>query len=142
MKSWPDRWLAPWVFVLTGIVFNILAAVITHYFIGLNNDRINLIDSAAERKQVLIDSLWQSRIEVERKEEFFILLLATPAQDPAAVAGIYRSYLLELVDLHGLQQFAARLAEDDGSTADLLLEISDAAQASIMQPWPPHAAGR
>jgi hypothetical protein len=30
-----DRFLAPWVFVLTGIVFNILAAVITHYFIGL-----------------------------------------------------------------------------------------------------------
>ena len=30
-----DRCLAPWVFVLTGIVFNILAAVITHYFINL-----------------------------------------------------------------------------------------------------------
>jgi hypothetical protein len=38
-KSRLDRFLAPWVFVLTGVVFNILAAVITHYFIGLNNDQ-------------------------------------------------------------------------------------------------------
>jgi hypothetical protein len=30
-----DRFLAPWVFVLTGIIFNILSAVITHYFIGI-----------------------------------------------------------------------------------------------------------
>ena len=51
-----DRFLAPWVFVLTGIIFNILAAVITHYFIGLNNDEINIIDREIQRKEVLIDS--------------------------------------------------------------------------------------
>ena len=39
-----DHLLVPWVFVLTGIVFNILSALITHYFIGLNNNDINLID--------------------------------------------------------------------------------------------------
>jgi len=41
-----DRWLSPWVFVATGIVFNILSVLITHYFIGLNNDQINVIDLA------------------------------------------------------------------------------------------------
>ena len=52
--------------------FNILSAVITHYFIGLNNDAINLIDPDINGKQVFIDGLWQSRVEVERKREFFI----------------------------------------------------------------------
>jgi len=66
-----DRWLAPWVFVLTGVIFNILSAVITHYFIGLNNDRINAIDREIQQKQVLIDSLWQSKTEVERKKGIF-----------------------------------------------------------------------
>jgi hypothetical protein len=36
-----DRMLAPWIFVLTGIVFNILSALIRHYFIGVNNDAVN-----------------------------------------------------------------------------------------------------
>jgi len=30
-----DRLLAPWVFLITDILFNMLSAVITHYFIGL-----------------------------------------------------------------------------------------------------------
>ena len=64
-----DRFLAPWVFVLIGVLFNVLSAVITHYFISLNNDGINDIDRQIQGKQVLIDSLWQSKIEVERKKE-------------------------------------------------------------------------
>ena len=67
-----DRFLAPWVFVLIGVLFNVLSAVITHYFIILNNDEIIDIDREIQGKQVLIDSLWQSKIEVERKKEFFI----------------------------------------------------------------------
>ena len=67
-----DRFLAPWVFVLIAVLFNVLSAVITHYFISLNNDEINDIDRETQGKQVLIDSLWQSKIEVERKKEFFI----------------------------------------------------------------------
>ena len=133
MSTRLDRLLAPWVFVLTGILFNILSAVITHYFIGLNNDSINLIDNDIERKQVLIDSLWQSRIEVERKEEFFILLLATPTDNPASSAKIYHDYLQELLGNHGLQQFQARLDADDGNEPGLLLDISDAAQATIIE---------
>ena len=64
-----DRFLAPWVFVLIGVLFNVLSAVITHYFISLNNYGINDIDRQIQGKQVLIDSLWQSKIEVERKKE-------------------------------------------------------------------------
>ncbi|MCP4388215.1 MAG: hypothetical protein GY802_07960, partial [Gammaproteobacteria bacterium] len=53
-KSRIDRLFAPWVFVLTGILFNIRSAIITHYFIGLNNDQINLIERDIQNQQVLI----------------------------------------------------------------------------------------
>jgi hypothetical protein len=84
-RSALDRLLSPWVFVLTGIVFNILSAVITHYFIGLNNDAINLIDRDINRQQVLINSLWQSKVEVERKKEFLFYCLRNrrTSQPPA-----------------------------------------------------------
>lgn len=128
-----DRWLAPWVFVLTGILFNILSAVITHYFIGLNNDEINRIDSDIQGKQVLIDSLWQSRVEVERKKEFFILLFANPNAAPGAGETVYRAYLQELIDSHGMQQFQASAERDNGAKLELLLDISDAAQSAIIE---------
>ena len=131
-KSGLDRLLAPWVFVLTGILFNILSAVITHYFIGLNNDAINLIDRDIERQQVLIDSLWQSRVEVERKQEFLILLLAEPETHAAALDALFHDYLVGLRNTHSLTGFDARI-ENDGDHLRLLLDISAAAQATIIE---------
>ncbi|MDH3632934.1 MAG: hypothetical protein OER98_17585, partial [Gammaproteobacteria bacterium] len=128
-----DRFLAPWVFVLTGIIFNILSAVITHYFIGLNNDAINIIDREIQRKEVLIDSLWQSKNEVERKKEFFILLLSNKPDKPAVVEAIYRDYLNEVVGSYGLKEFTTRMDRDTGSNLDLLLDLSRAAQKSIIE---------
>ena len=94
-----ERLLAPWVFVLTGILFNVLAAVITHYFIGLNNDDIMALDREINRKQVLIDSQWQAKIEAERKEEFFILLLATESAANDTLQQYFDDYLGELVKI-------------------------------------------
>ena len=128
-----DRFLAPWVFVLTGIIFNILAAVITHYFIGLNNDAINIIDREIESKEVLIDSLWQSKNEVERKKEFFILLLSSKPDRPEVVETIYRDYLKEAMGSYGLKEFTPRMDRDTGSDLDLLLDLSRAAQKSIIE---------
>jgi len=128
-----DRWLAPWLFVLTGIVFNILAAVITHYFIGLNNEQINVIDREIQQKQVLIDSLWQSRIEVERKKEFFILLLSGNPSNPGLTESYYQDYLKEVMDIHSLQDFATRLQQHAGTDLALLLDLSGAAQKSIIE---------
>lgn len=128
-----DRLLAPWVFVLTGILFNILAAVITHYFIGINNEAINVIDRDIERKQVLIDSLWQARVRVERKKEFFILLLATAGGGPAGSEAIYRDYLQELISNQGLGKFQTRLDRASGGELELLLDISDAARQTIIE---------
>ena len=128
-----DRFLAPWVFVLTGIIFNILSAVITHYFIGLNNDDINIIDREIQRKEVLIESLWQSKNEVERKKEFFILLLSSKQDKPDVVETIYRDYLKEVMGSYGLKDFSTRLDRDTGSNLDLLLDLSRAAQKSIIE---------
>jgi hypothetical protein len=132
-KSALDRLLSPWVFVVTGIVFNILSAVITHYFIGLNNDAINLIDRDINRQQVLIDSLWQSKVEVERKKEFFILLFAHSQDKPAASESFYQDYLQDLMSTYGLTEFEPRMDRDRGTALGLLLDISAATQATIIE---------
>ena len=136
-RSALDRLLSPWVFVVTGIVFNILSAVITHYFIGLNNDAINLIDRDINRQQVLIESLWQSKVEVERKKEFFILLFAQaydkPKDKPATSESFYRDYLQELMSIHDLTEFEPRMDRDRGNQLGLLLDISTAAQGAIVE---------
>ncbi len=128
-----DRFLAPWVFVLTGIIFNILSAVITHYFIGLNNDAINIIDREIQSKEILIDSLWQSKNEVERKKEFFILLLSSKPDKADMVKPIYRDHLKEIVGNYGLKEFTTRMDRDTGSDLDLLLDLSGAAQKTIIE---------
>ncbi len=132
-KSRLDRWLAPWVFVLTGIVFNILSAVITHYFIGLNNDRIGVIDRDIRNQQVLIDSLWQSRIEIERKKEFFMLLLADDYDKSALTRSYYQDYLKGLASKHRLSKFDARIQNPLNNDLEFLLDISDTAQAAIVE---------
>lgn len=131
-KSGLDRWLAPWVFVFTGILFNVLSAVITHYFIGLNNDDINRIEREIQNRQVLIDSLWQSRIEVERKEEFFLLWLRQSNENPLT-REYYQEYLQGLVEKHDLVGFAESAARAAAADLQLLLEISDAAQTTIIE---------
>ena len=133
VKSRLDKLLAPWVFVLTGIIFNILSAVITHYFIGLNNDDINALDRDVQSKQVLIDSLWQSRIEVERKEEFFLLLLNQANAESADMRDYYRNYLNDLVTAHDLASFRQRIENPAPADINLLLELSDAAQKTIIE---------
>lgn len=132
-RSRLDRFLAPWVFVLTGIIFNILSAVITHYFIGLNNDTINNIDRQIQNQEVLIDSLWQTKTEIERKKEFFILLLAKQPNNTTVTDSIYRDYLQELLENHGLKEFSTRMNQDTGSDLDLLLDLSKAAQKSTIE---------
>lgn len=128
-----DRLLAPWVFVLTGIIFNILSALITHYFIGLNNEAINTIDREINGKQVLIDSLWQSRIEVERKKEFFILLFAQADSEQAVAEAVYRDYLEDTIAAYDLTEFEPRLDRDRGNRLGLLLDVGAAAQATIIE---------
>jgi len=66
--------MAPWILVLTGILFNILSAVIAHYFIGLNNSRLAQIEEQTQRIDSQINTYWQQRQNIERKMEFILLL--------------------------------------------------------------------
>lgn len=131
-----NRYFAPWVFVATGIIFNILSAVITHYFIGLNNGKITEIDRNINNKQVLIDSLWQSKTEVERKKEFFIVLLAMEANNLSTHADLidryYQNYMLETTKTYHLPGFENRQGLNK-SDPELLLQLSESAQTSIIE---------
>lgn len=73
-KSYWKKLLAPWVLVVTGILFNILSAVITHYFIGLNNSRLSQLEEQTQRINSQINNNWQQRQNIERKMEFILLL--------------------------------------------------------------------
>ena len=131
-RSKLDKFLAPWVFVLTGILFNIMSAVITHYFIGLNNDEIATIDRQIASKQVLIDSLWQSKTEVERKQEFFILLLSGQPANPELAERYYHEYLENVLSSHHLKEFQTQMEQHHGTDLKLLLDLSAAAQKNII----------
>ena len=67
--------LNPWALVITGIVFNIASAVITHYFVGLNNERLQQLEQKAGQFDTLIESQWRTKIEMDRQQEFLMLLL-------------------------------------------------------------------
>jgi len=69
------RSLTPWILVITGILFNIASAVITHYFIGVNNQQLNELEKHINQHQTLIDSAWRNKVEIDRKQEFLLLLL-------------------------------------------------------------------
>lgn len=67
--------LRPWLLVSIGILFNALSALITHYFIGLNDQHLESISQQSVQLQTRIDSQWRLKTETERQQEFLILLL-------------------------------------------------------------------
>ncbi len=69
------RIFKPWVLVTIGIVFNISSAVITHYFIDMNNQQIRLLENNINNLDSLIESQWRSKTQVDRKEEFLLSML-------------------------------------------------------------------
>jgi hypothetical protein len=64
-----------WVFVGTGILFNISSAVITHYFIGVNDQQLMQLEKKAADYDIQIQSQWRMKTEIDRKQEFLLLLL-------------------------------------------------------------------
>ncbi len=80
--------LKPWILVVTGILFNIASAIITHYFIGINNQQLAQLELEINKLDTLIDSQWRSKTELERKQEFLLLLVAQPQHEEAT--GMYQ----------------------------------------------------
>ncbi|MBA1148582.1 hypothetical protein H0Z60_16150 [Ectothiorhodospiraceae bacterium WFHF3C12] len=63
----------PWLFIVIGIAFNIIAALMSHYLVEGVADRISALDESTNRLQQRIDSAWSSRLEAERKRELLLL---------------------------------------------------------------------
>jgi hypothetical protein len=64
-----------WVFVATGILFNISSAIITHYFIGINDQQLMRLEKKATEYDTQIQSQWRMKTEIDRKQDFLLLLL-------------------------------------------------------------------
>lgn len=71
----------PWLLILIGILFNIASAVVTHYFIGLNNEKLEVIGQKINSFETLIDSQWRLKTELDRTQEFLLLLATLRPQD-------------------------------------------------------------
>ncbi len=131
-----SRIIKPWVIVLTGIVFNISSAVVTHYFIGLNNELVADLDRMISNKQILIDGLWQSKIENERKKEFFILYFSSRQPDstasPELINRYFQEYLLETAKIYEFKDFENQLADMKSGNIELMLELSDKIETFVI----------
>ncbi len=92
-----NRLSTSWILVIIGITFNIGSAIITHYYIGLNNQALNELELKANQLETMIDSAWRNKTEIERKQEF-LLLLMTRIQDETdnAVVKIKEQIVLQL----------------------------------------------
>ena len=97
----------PWLLVTIGILFNIAAAVVTHYFIGLNNQQLETLGHKISNYETLISSQWRMKTELDRAEEFLLILLtigqreSLPLEEKADQ--IIRKKLVEIGQQHGLQ---------------------------------------
>ena len=92
--------IRPWMLVTMGIAFNIFSAIITHYFIDLNNQKIRLIENKINNIDSLIENQWRSKTQVDRKEEFLLSMLArTGAISPNQNSDIQNLINLQLADL-------------------------------------------
>lgn len=89
--------LKPWVLVITGIIFNIVSAVITHYFIGINNQQLNELQQKASQYDTLIESQWRTKTEIDRNREFLLILLTQSKQENTASIQHYISNQLSTI---------------------------------------------
>ena len=119
----------PWLLILIGIIFNVASAVVTHYFIGLNNEKLEVISQQINNYETLIDSQWRMKTELDRAQEFLLLLLTLRPQDSTEQA----SKITQLISskLQGIQQQSLSKPETifDKSSLDYGTIISTIDQA-------------
>jgi hypothetical protein len=130
--------LSPWLLVVVGIAFNIFSAVITNYFIDINNQEIHAIDDEASSIELRINNYWQSRQDIERKREVFLLLLTQRGESKKLPKGsnqeiVYayvRMFLTKLIEEYGLDK---RLYDDDSLlSAQNVMDITEQSKQQII----------
>ncbi len=129
----------PWLLVIVGIAFNIFSAVITNYFIDINNQEIHAIDDEASSIELRINNYWQSRQDIERKREVFLLLLTQRGESEKLPKGsnqeiifsYVRMFLTKLIEEYGLDK---RLYDDDSLlSAQNVMDITEQAKRQIIE---------
>ncbi|WP_372882346.1 hypothetical protein [Psychromonas sp.] len=67
--------LPTWLVVLTGLLFNISSALVTHFIIEGKDQQVSILSSEATRNAKEIDLFWTQIEGIERKRETLYLLL-------------------------------------------------------------------
>lgn len=130
--------LNPWLLVVVGIAFNIFSAVITNYFIDINNQEIHVLEDEVSSIELRINSFWQTRQDIERKRDAFLLLLQS-RDDPVApdknrnqavVYAYVQAFLTKLIEDYGLNGQA--FDTDNILSAQNMIEITEQAKQKII----------
>ena len=67
--------LPTWLIVLIGLLFNISAALVTHFMIDEKNNQLNMLSMQMNSNNKEMDLLWLQIEGIERKREVLYLLL-------------------------------------------------------------------
>ena len=125
------KFLKPWILVIIGILFNIASAIITHYFIGVNNQKLNDIEMKAAQYDTLIDSQWRTKTEIERSQQFQLTLLTQPnSQHTQEIQQVISRQLQLTIDQQALEGFNLQTAKP--IDFDTIQHISHAASQKII----------
>lgn len=115
----------PWFLVTLGILFNVAAAVVTHYFIGLNNQKLEMLSQKINNYETLISSQWRMKTELDRAQEFLLILLTLGQQNSLHEEGkagqIIRKKLIDISQQHDLKTPFNKL---DSGTITSQLELA------------------
>ncbi len=117
------KYLAPWVLVIIGILFNLFAALITNYFISLNHEKLAQLDERIESIDIRINTYWQDRQNIERKMEFILLL-----QKPDAIIVQYIENFMQQI----IKQYHLTAAEYDTHGSQQVIRVIQQAQEQIV----------
>ncbi len=120
-----------WAFVATGIIFNISAAIITHYFIGINDQHLMQLDRKTAEYDTLIQSQWRIKTETDRKQEFLLLLLHQNSlhNEPKTISFIIQQLNQSL----SLQQLGEQSIDADATIDyDTIIDTSERIRQQII----------
>jgi hypothetical protein len=120
-----------WVFVATGILFNISSAIITHYFIGINDQQLMQLEKKATEYDTQIQSQWRMRTEIDRKQDFLLLLLNQQnAENSQQTSDFIISQLNHSIDLLKINK--QQLKPDSVMSFDTISNISEMIKQNII----------
>ncbi|MDX2507086.1 MAG: hypothetical protein QNL62_21780 [Gammaproteobacteria bacterium] len=137
LKTHWKKFLAPWVLVIIGILFNILAALITNYFISLNNDKLAQLDEQAQGIDNRINHYWQDRQNIERKMEFILLLLQQKLQQKLSQQEVQTQDLFVVQYIENfiqqiIKQYKITPTEHDTLNSQSVIEVVQLTQEQIV----------